>query len=263
MRPRLVVVILALAAAGARPPDPLAMARRLYNENKFDEALTAAEQAEALPATISSARLVIGRIRLERYRRTADDADLEAGRNALQALDPRALSQREKLELQIGIAELMYFDDRFGPAAEILEPILDSSPALGPNAHDRALDWWATALDRQAQAVAVQERAPIYERIGGRMERELQRVQASVPANYWIAAAARGAGDLDRAMAAASAAWMRAPLASDGGTALREDIDRLVTQAIVPDRAAKLTTRDRRQTIAGMIAEWEAFKKNW
>ena len=263
MRVRLAVVILALAAVAARPPDPLTAARRLYNEGQFEQALTAALQAESIPATASSARLVIGRIRLEQYRRTAQNSDLDGARTALRAVDPQALNAREKLELQVGFAELMYFDDRFGPAAEMLEPILDSSPTLGPDAHDRALDWWATALDRQAQAVPLQERASIYSRISERMERELQRAPASAPANYWVAAAARGSGDLDRAMAAASAAWMRARLAPDGGTALREDIDRLVTQAIVPDRAAKIAAPNRRQTIAGMIAEWEAFKKNW
>jgi hypothetical protein len=36
-----------------------------------------------------------------------------------------------------------------------------------------------------------------------------------------------------------------------------------MTQAIIPDRAAKAPARDRRQAAATMAAEWEAFKKIW
>jgi hypothetical protein len=73
----------------------------------------------------------------------------------------------------------------------------------------------------------------------------------------------RGAGDLDRAWAAASAGWIRAVAARDRGVALRTDLDRLVTQAIIPDRAARGPARDRRQVTASLTADWESFKKVW
>jgi hypothetical protein len=212
---------------------------------------------------VSSARLVIGRIRLERYRQSAQSTDLDTARAALISVDPRTLDARERVELQIGLAEILYFDDRFGAAAEMLEPLLDETPQLGPNAHERALDWWATALDRQAQNVTLSERDDLYARVSGRMGRELQRDPSAGPPAYWLAAAARGTGDLDRAMSVAYAAWVRASMARDRGAALRADLDRLVTQAIIPDRAARLTVKDRAQTIAGMVGEWEAFKNGW
>jgi hypothetical protein len=68
---------------------------------------------------------------------------------------------------------------------------------------------------------------------------------------------------LERAWAAASASWVRATLASDRGAALRADLDRLVTQALIPDRAARLTVRDRREAMASMTNEWQEFKSNW
>jgi hypothetical protein len=34
-------------------------------------------------------------------------------------------------------------------------------------------------------------------------------------------------------------------------------------QAIIPERAARLQVRDTKQAIAGMLAEWEAFKTSW
>src|SRR5437899_1495912 len=98
----------------------------------------------------SSARLILGRARLERYRETASRADLEEARADLRAVDPRALDARERLELQVGLAVLLYFEDRFGTAAELLDPIVDASSALAPDARERrqaasslAADWEA------------------------------------------------------------------------------------------------------------------------
>ncbi|HTI38036.1 MAG TPA: hypothetical protein VL484_10775 [Vicinamibacterales bacterium] len=263
MRARTVALLLAITAVAARPSDQLANARRLYNQGEYDQALVAAHEAESDPASVSSARLVIGRIRLERYRRTADGSDLSDARTALRSVDPAALDPRERTELQVGLAEILYLDNRFGAAAEMLEPILGGTSALGPDAHARALDWWATALDRQAQMVTPADRIPMYRRITDLMTDELRLDPASPVPNYWMAAAARGAGDLDRAMAAASAAWVRASLTHDRGAGLRADLDRLVTQAIIPERAAHATTRDKRQAIADMTAEWDSFKTAW
>jgi hypothetical protein len=258
----LVVAALAIPApALGRAPDPLVAARRLYHEGKFDAAMTAARLAAANPSTASSGRLIMGRIHLEWYRQTTAAAELDGARTDLRAVDARALDARERIELQVGLAALLYYDDQFGAAAELLEPIIDASAKLAPDAHARALDWWATALDRQAQAAT--DRLSISLRIGQRMEEELRRDPVSTPANYWLAASARTSGDLDRAMAAVSAAWVRAALAGDRAEALRTDLDRLVVQAIIPERAARLPARERRQATTTMTADWEAFKKNW
>jgi hypothetical protein len=125
------------------------------------------------------------------------------------------------------------------------------------------LDWWATALDRQAQSRKPEDRPPIYAEILERMRIELEHDQGSSPAHYWTAAAARGSGDLERAWQAAAVGWVLAPLAQDRGMALRADLDRLVIQAIIPERAAKLSIRDTKQAQAGMMNEWESFKANW
>jgi hypothetical protein len=247
----------------AAPVDPLATARRLYNQGLYDRALEAAREAEANPATVPSARLVIGRIRLERYRQTAERADLEQARSSLRGLDARALDSRERVELEIGLAEVLYFDDRFGAAAELLDSVLDSSIVLGAEAHERALDWWASALDRHAQTQPADDRGDIYERVIRRTEEELRQDSTSSAAAYWLVAATRGVGALERAWAAAAAGWVRAVLAPDRGATLRADLDRLVTQALIPDRAARLTVRDRQQAIATMTTEWEEFKTSW
>jgi len=109
----------------------------------------------------------------------------------------------------------------------------------------------------------VTERGPAYARMIARMEEELRRDPGSAAAGYWLAAAARASGDLDRAWAAAMAGWIRATLARDRGTALRTDLEKLVNEGIIPDRAAKAPARERRQVAATLTAEWENFKKIW
>jgi hypothetical protein len=263
----LTIVLTALASApsaeAARKPDPLAAARRFYNLAQYDQAIEAARDAASRPATLSAARLILGRSRLERYRQTQTPRDLDDARADLLAVDPGALDARERIELQVGLGELLYFEERFGAAAELLAPIVDQSPSLAPDARARALDWWATALDRQAQALAPAERGAILTRVIAKMEEELRRDPASAPAGYWIAAASRANGDLDRAWSAAMAGWIRATLARDRGVALRADLEKLVTEGIIPDRAAKSAARDRRQAATALTAEWENFKKIW
>jgi hypothetical protein len=272
MVPRAVVILTVLMAAlaadarraeAAHKPDPLAAARQFYNAGQFDRAIDAATEAAANPSFASPAHLVLGRSRLERYRNSATASDLEDARADLRAVDPRALDAHERLELQIGLAVLLFCDKSFGAAGELLGPILDASIALAPDAHDRALEWWATSLDREAQSMEAADRGPVYTRVIDRMEAEQKRDVTSATACYWIAAASRGSGDLDRAWATAQACWVRASLAPDHGEALRADLDKLVTQAIIPEKGANVPPRERRQTISSLTTEWEAFKKNW
>ncbi len=259
----ILAAVLLLGAAPIGAADALAEARRLYNLGQYEAAERAAREAIRVPATAESGKVVLGRIQLERYRQTSASEDLTAAIASLRGVDPRPLDARERIELTIGVAEGLYLEDRFGAAAALFESVLDSSVVLGPFAHERVLDWWATALDRQAQTRAPADRVELYTRIATRMAAEIAKDAGSAPAGYWLAAAARGAGDLERALNEATAAWVRAQLARDRGASLRTDLDRLVVQGILPDRAARLPVRDHTQALAGMVAEWEAFKARW
>lgn len=264
MRPLCFLALaLVLGPVPLRAADALSDARRLYNQGQFDAAEQAAQDAARVPATADGARLVLGRIQLERYRRTPAAADLSGAIATFRSIDARRLDPRERVELAIGFGEALYLEDRFGAAAALFEPVLDASQALGAVAHERVLDWWATAMDRQAQLRPATARTELYVRLGSRMALEISRDFGSTAAAYWIAAAARGAGDPERALSQATAAWVRSALARDGGVALRADLDRLVVQGILPDRALRLGLRDHTQALAGMVAEWEAFKADW
>ena len=48
--------------------DPLARARQLYNQQQYEAAVNAAEQARLTPARVDAADLVAARAYLERYR---------------------------------------------------------------------------------------------------------------------------------------------------------------------------------------------------
>src|SRR5262245_5553969 len=264
MRPLgLLIFALAVAVTPLHAADPLSDARRLYNLGQYDAAEQAARDATRTPAQADGARVVLGRIQLERYRRTPAAADLSGAIATFRAVDARRLDTRERIELAIGLAEALYLEDRFGAAAVLFESVLDDSEALGPLAHERVLDWWANSADRQAQTRPVGDRAEIYRRVSERMAEEIAKDAGSIPAGYWLAASARGSGDPERALDEATAAWVRAVLGRDGGAALRADLERLVVDGILPDRAARLNVRDHNQALAGMVGEWEAFKSGW
>ena len=257
------LLAVAVMAAPAQAADALGEARRLYNQGQYDSAARYAREAIKVPATAESARVVLGRIHLERYRRSADAADLMQARESLRAVDAAALNRNERAELTIGIGECLFLEDKFGTASESFERALETSSELGAAAYERVLDWWATALDRLALSRGRELREPIYSRIVVRMEKELAVDPSSAPAAYWLAAGLRGAGHLDRAWYTAAAGWVHAILGRDRGAALRADLDRLVVNAIIPERASRLQPRDPKPATGAMLAEWEALKANW
>ncbi|MDQ3069366.1 MAG: hypothetical protein M3R55_06520 [Acidobacteriota bacterium] len=249
----------ASAAAGQSvPATAVAAARAHYNAGRPAEALALLDPILTRPGEPSGAALVAARALLERFRTSGSVADLDAARGHLKALNPSALDADARRELIIGLAEALYLDDGFAAAAEMFETALGD---ISSASRERVLDWWATALDRHAQLRPQAERRLIYQRIAERMEQETRAHPGSMPAAYWLAAGARGMGDLDRAWSAAVAAWVRAPLTSDRGAALRSDIDRLVQQALIPERVRALGLGD--AAAAGMQAEWDALKARW
>jgi hypothetical protein len=250
-------------AAEVRPIDWLTRARVLYNERQFDQAIANAERVVRVPELASRARLVIGRSQLEKFRQSANTADLVAARAALGDVDAATLPARERSELVIGFGEALYLDNLFGAAAEVFATAL--GPDVSTDVRDSAIDWWATSVDRLAQLQAPDDREAIYAQIVSRMERELERDVTSASAAYWLAAAARGAGDLDRAWDAAIAGWVRAMLSPQRGRALRADLDHLVDVAIIPERAREMaeTPVEREKAVALLRSEWETVKGNW
>lgn len=265
MRLLLMAALLASAvSASAQTSDHIAQARRLYNLGEYAAAERLARGAAESAGTANAAHVLLGRIQLERYRQSADPADLAEARRSLRAVDATALDWRDRVELLIGLAEGLYLEDRFAASAELFESLFERSAILGMAAHERVLDWWATALDREAQRLPREARKAIYDRIETRMRAELLAVPGSTAAGYWLAAAARGAGEPDEAWHHVIAGWLRAALAEDRGAALRADLDRLMLQAIIPERAATVSGgKDAELAETSMRKEWEAFKSAW
>jgi hypothetical protein len=259
-----VVVALMGAAVPPRADDRLAEARAYYNKELFELAMKTAAAARSDQALADEASLIVARANLERYRQTHDSQNLSAARDALRAIDATRLSARGQAELTVGLGEWLFLDERYGPAAELFDSALARTDVLAPNERDRVLDWWATSIDRHAQVTPLR-RTDLYQRLADRMEQELRDHPTSSAATYWLPAAARSMGDLDRAWTAAVAGWLRARVSADHGVALRADLDRLVQTAIIPERAREMAgpSHDTRDAVDQMNTEWDNLKTQW
>jgi len=273
----LLIVLLTAGAAAAAEPAALATARERYNTGDFEGAISAAAVARNIPTFADAASLVIARAHLERYRQSADPAELSTARQTLFLVKPDHLSPRDQVDLFIGLGQTLYLGELFGASADLFETALSRGGLLDPPDRRQLLDWWATALDREAQS-RIQERRPrVFERILVRMEDELRIDPFDPVASYWVAVAARGIGDPDRAWNAAVAAWVRTSLAAEPESrsetseavhpeaiqALRGDLDRLVTQALVVERARLRPAREQQDAAAALRAEWDLVKEQW
>jgi len=256
------VLLAAVLVMGAAPQNPLVRARELYNQQQYDAAIAAAREARARPELADAASVVMGRAHLERYRSASNSADLTAARESLIAVDTARLAARDRLELLIGLGELLYFEGHFGAAGELFGAALGGAAGTDAASREYALDWWAIALDHAAQASGDVERRQIYARLLERVEPAAAGDQPSAAAMYWVSAAAAGMDDFGRAWHAAIAGWVRAPMAAGPRATLRADLERLVQQVIIPGRAVTLApSTDTKQTVAAMQAEWNAIKE--
>jgi hypothetical protein len=262
------VMVLAMAAllaahvADAAEPASLTRARTLYNAADYDGAIAAAAAARTQTSTADAAALVEARARLERFRRNADPEDLLAARDALNTIRAAALAGRDQVDFLVGLGQSLYLSDFFGAAADLFDTAFERSAPLPDRDRMLLLDWWATAVDREAQVAPPERRARLAAQITDRMQEELRRDPGSAPANYWLAVAARAGGDLDAAWDAAVAAWVRATL-GPATEQLRADIDRLVMQAVIPERARAHRARDQVDSTDAMRAQWESVKEQW
>ena len=236
------------SSAQTQPLDALSRARRAYNNRQFEAAIAAAKEAQGTPAAANSATVVMARAYLDKFRASSDAADMEAARAALANVKPELLPARDRVEFLVGLGVAMFYDGCaqgcFSAAAEFFDLALAAATPVDPALREPIFEWWATALDHQAQyAVEDIERRATYRRLLDRADAERARDQDSASAAYWVAASARGAGDYDRAWGAAIAGWVRARYLGSRGETLRTDLNKLVMEILLPERA-KATTPD-------------------
>lgn len=253
----------AAAAGQAAPGDPLARARQLYNDGRFDDVIAAVRDATRRPKPDSEANLLLGRALLERHRAGRAADDLAAARTALWAVQPSSLNDRGRLDLVVGLGEALYLEGEYRSAAGLLEPVLEQMGLLPAAAREQVVDWWATAMDRHAQTRPPEDRAAVYDELSARIRLHLGRYPDSSAASYWLPAAALARGDLELAWDLAQAGWVRSTLAPDQGATLRSDLDRLVTQALIPERVKRLAEGETAGAAERFTGEWEEAKGRW
>jgi hypothetical protein len=259
----ILLVTIVTPAVAAEPP-ALAKARMRYNDGDYDGAISAAALARNQPASSDAAALVIARSHLELYRQRALPEDLTTARTTLQSIQASNLSSRDQVDLYIGLGQSLFLGEVFGPAAEMFDTALTRTGMLSSTERRQILDWWATALDREAQGRTAERRSRVFDRVLARMEEEVKEEPSNPIANYWLAVAARGVGDPDRAWDVAIAAWVRSSLSADSETmSLRADLDRLVGEALIPERARLRPTSEQEVAMTMLKAEWDLVKEQW
>jgi hypothetical protein len=257
------LLLMTASPAGAAEPPALAKARALYNAGNYEGAIDAAAVARLQPQWADAAALVMARSYLERFRERSQVADLAEARDALGSVRVAALTPRDQVDLLVGLGQSLFLGEIFGAAAELFDTALTRGALLSEKDRLLLLDWWASALDREAQTRAPERRTRAFERITQRMEEELRQDPGNAVANYWLAVASRGVGDVDRAWGAAVAAWVRSSLSPATTENLRMDLDRLVTQALIPERARLRPQREQQDAETSLRAEWEIVKQQW
>lgn len=279
---RHVVLVLAFSASAALAQaqgDALARARQLYNAGSFAEAIAAADEARKTPALHHSASVVMARALLERHRITPLPEDLDRARTLLRDVEPGKLSPRDHVEHVIALGITVFLEgeaqrltDRYGAAAVFFERAMARADAIDPPARERfdaaardqLFEWWATALDRQAQFGPDTRREATYQRIVDRASDEMANNESAPSAMYWHVKASSGAGDYERAWSAAVANWISAAHLGERGRTLRTDLDRLVLDVVLRERARALTpTGDPRPVFEALVNQWEELKKKW
>lgn len=257
-----VMIAVSVTPAEASRSD-LARALALYNQRRFDQAIEAAEAARKSPETQDAAAVVLARAHLERYRESVDPADLSAAREALGSVRTAILEPRVRLEYLLGLGQALFLEDEFGAAAHLFSSGVAAARPLDQTLADALIDWWGSAIERQAELSTPDVRRALFLALAEGMRAEQAENPESAPAAYWVAAALRGAGDAMGAWHAATAGWVRARLAGARAAELRADLDKLVLQGVIPDRVRDLAPPDRTAAESQLRAEWELIKERW
>ena len=264
----LVFALLSVAAPSAAGESDLEKARAMYNEGRFEESIAAATNAKHKPDSAPSATLIEARARLERFRQSGDAGDLGVARAALVSLNPRGLAPQEIIEWQIGIGTALFLETQPGPAAEMFATALPAArERLSPTELDKLVEWWASTVARVAESQTGSARKDAYTAMLSAVREELERNPLSWPASYWLVVAARGAGNLDDSWNAAITAWIRAGSQPEG-LQVRGDLDRFVTQTLIPERAQartgqRLDSKTTETEIAAQTEQWHALVEHW
>ena len=255
--------------AAAAAQSDLERARTLYNAGQFDESIAAAAVAKKKTAAAPSATLIAARARLELFRQKNDPQDLVAAREDLVCTEPAASLRRRKSSSG-RLASAPRCSSTISPA----RPPTCSRPCCRPRARvcpvaefDKLLEWWASTLSRVAESQSGTARREAYAAMLSAVRGELERDPLSRPTAYWVVVAARGAGDFDGAWNAAVTGWIRAGSQPDGHQ-LRSDLDRFVTQTLIPERAQARTGQrlDAKATlgeISALTDQWRAIGEQW
>ena len=169
-----------------------------------------------------------------------DRQRIGAGRGARSAparCSSASLSPRDQVDLLIGLGQALYFGEVYGAGRGSLRHGAREGHAAERARSDRCCSTGgpprSTARRSCGPSIAARRST---QRIGERMDRELHDDPSNARRQLLAVIAARGAGDLDLAWSAAISGWVRSTLNPATTEQLRADLDRVVGQALIPER---------------------------
>ena len=271
MRARGLRVLLALlvcsrAAGGVGAPSipALAKARALYNAGDYDGAISAAAVARRDPAARRRRRAGHRARRISSATGSAPTPPIwRAAREALGVVRVRALTPRDQVDLLVGLGQSLYLGETSAPPRSCSTPRSSRASLLPERDRLLLLDWWATALDREAQTRPADRRARVL-RAHRRADGGELRQRSGERGRELLA---RGRRPRQPATSIAPGMPRSPPGCARRSTperrALRADLDRLVTQALIPERARTRPAREQPDSMAALRAEWDLVKQQW
>ena len=191
-------------------------------------------------------------------------SDLSAAREALGTVRAASLDERDQLELLLALGESLFLEDDFGAAAEILESGLDARRQRRRSSPKSMLEWWGSAVERQASGLAPEPRRRAFARLVDRMQGELaqiadvggrQLLDRRRPARRRRVDARVGRGGCRLGARAAD----RRPRASRSAPTSTS----WSLQGVIPDRVRHIAQDQRAAAESQLKADWELVKERW
>ena len=105
-----------------------------------------------MPARADSADLIAARALISSATAKAPQPeDLDRARERLRRLAPQRFGAHERVEYIVGLGETLYLRRLVWRGRGVFDSVLEGPSSLTPEERERVLDWWASALDRDAR----------------------------------------------------------------------------------------------------------------
>jgi hypothetical protein len=256
-----ILVLLLFVLQGCfRASEQILHAKYLYNAGYYQQAIDEARKVKADEPTAPQVDLLLSRSYTQLYRITKEAKHLDLARaHMLAALKGYPFEHPwENHELVTGLAEIHYWDDERGPAAELFHSvILEGNKKIAPQSYANAVDWWASTLTGLIANMNPTDpiKVSTEKEIKSTIEKAYRQSYGGEPVlAYWMALVHVREGNVGKAWDVAVAGYVRAlPQSHPDTEDISDKLANYIEQVIIP----KSPDRDNK------LKRWNAIKERW